>query len=103
MPRRPMKRGLSPESERLAERLSEEFRSPAPSGRPLILEEGGGREPVHLYVVWDEWADLPQIERSEIVLEAYQRVEGSEKAIEVTVAMGVTEREARDMRLPVEV
>ena len=100
MPRRTLQRIISPQAESLRDRLIHEFRKPKPSGEPLILEEGGVRaEPRHIYVVWEKWDDMPQVERSEIIFDAYTEVEGDEKAMEVTVAMGLTRREATELKL----
>lgn len=90
--------------EELLKVLVEEFKNPSDNpSRPDILEEGGeGSKPLHLYVVWDEWADLPQEDRSDLIMDAFIRSEGEEKGYLVTVAMGLTHDEAKRMKLGVE-
>lgn len=88
--------GPSPAAQTLLNRLVDEWRQPDPNAlQPIILEEAGGQgQPTHLYVVWDDWAPLGSIERSEVIMDAYEQVRGSAGAITVTVAMGLTPIEA---------
>ena len=69
---------------------------PAPGAQqPIIVEESTGQgQPVHVYVVWDDWAPLGSIERSEVIMDAYEQVQGRAGASNVTVAMGLTPVEA---------
>jgi len=80
----------------LLTRLVDEWQHPAPGAQqPIIIEESGGPgQPVHLYVVWDDWAPLGSIERSEVIMDAYEQVQGQSSATNVTVAMGLTPIEA---------
>ena len=57
------------------------------------------RQPLHLYVIWDTWADLPQQERSEIIMESYEATHQSSDIVRVTLAMGLTKSEAKKMGL----
>lgn len=50
---------------------------------------------IHIYVIWDDWKDLEQIDRSEIIMRVFEVIEGKEKARKVTVAMGLTSAEAK--------
>lgn len=89
-------------TEQLAERLLEEWRAPqAGEGEPLIIEEAPRRDerPNHLYVVWSEWSDLTPIERSKMILQAYEKYKGRDIANSVTLAMGLTPNEARLMKI----
>ena len=84
----------------LQTRLVEEWSSPQQgAAEPVIIEEADtqGRVPTHLYVIWNAWSDLDQIERSEIIMEACEQVRGRDFALNVTVAMGLTTREAERM------
>jgi len=70
-------------------------------GEPLIIEEAplsGGRAN-HLYVIWSEWADLTPIERSRLIMQAYEKHRGRDLANGVTLAMGLTPEEARHMKI----
>ena len=88
--------GPSPAAQALLNRLVDEWRSPAPGAQqPVIIEEGGAQnQPLHLYVVWDDWAPLGSIERSEVIMDAYEQVRGRGGSPIVTVAMGLTPIEA---------
>lgn len=88
--------GPSPTAQALLDRLVAEWQRPVPGAQqPIIIEEASGQgQPVHLYVVWDDWASLGSIERSEVVMDAYEQVHGRRDATNVTVAMGLTPVEA---------
>src|ERR1700678_2260048 len=88
--------GPSPTAQALLTRLVDEWQRPDPGAQqPIIIEESGGQDqPVHLYVVWDDWAPLGSIERSEVITDAYEQVQGRVGANNVTVAMGLTPIEA---------
>ena len=60
---------------------------------------GVARQPIHIYVIWDEWVELPQIERSEIIMNAYKETHQLPDVIRVTFAMGLTAAEAHKMGL----
>lgn len=89
-------------TEQLSERLLEEWRAQqAGEGEPLIIEEAPrrGERPNHLYVVWSEWSDLTPMERSKMILQAYEKYKGRDIANSVTLAMGLTPDEARIMKI----
>ncbi|MCA9410187.1 MAG: hypothetical protein KC917_06940 [Candidatus Omnitrophica bacterium] len=90
--------------QRLKQSLVDEWRNPhSDTLQPLIAEEGGGPgQPIHLYIIWDEWAYLDAQDRSEIIMDAYQEVSSPEKVLEVTLAMGMTREEAERMGLRIE-
>jgi len=87
-------------------RLVEEWTNPQEvEGNPVIIEEQSatawlpqgatpGSEPVRLYVVWDSWAGMDQLERSSIILDAYEVTHGAGAAANVTLALGLTTDEA---------
>ncbi len=81
------------------QRLAEEIRNPQGGNtEPLIILEAQGQQTTtHLYVIWSEWAQLTQLERSEIALEAYGNVHGARGAINLRVALGLTPEEAQRM------
>jgi hypothetical protein len=89
-------------AEHLLERLLQEWRAQqAGRGEPLIIEESprDGDRPNHLYVVWSEWGDLTPIERSRLILQAYEKYRGRDLAASVTLSMGLTPDEARRINI----
>ncbi|HSZ59675.1 MAG TPA: hypothetical protein VK797_28790 [Tepidisphaeraceae bacterium] len=97
MPVKKLRRsGPSPAAQALLNRLVDEWQHPDPNAtQPIIVEENGGQgQPTHIYVIWDDWAPLGSIERSEVIMSAYEEVRGRAGAINVTVAMGLTPAEA---------
>lgn len=57
---------------------------------------------MHLFVVWQRWADPHREERSEFILDAYAEAQGEVKALEASVAMGLTPREAGELKRKVD-
>jgi hypothetical protein len=91
----------SPLNSSLLQRLVEEWRKPQQTGQPdIILDEQAAGGTIHLFVIWDDWRGLTQIERSEIVMDAFEQVHGPDEAIRVTVAMGLTSEESKQFKLP---
>lgn len=91
----------NPAIDRLRRDLIQEWRQPREDApEPIILEEGGAQNrPTHLYVIWSEWAELNQQERSEIIMDAYEEVRGKDASLRVSVAMGLTSKEAERMNI----
>jgi hypothetical protein len=83
----------------LRNRLADVWRkSQSAATQPVILEEkGGANQPLHVYVIWDDWGSLGMIERSEIIMDAYEERYGVGSAVNVTVAMGLTSSEAQQL------
>jgi hypothetical protein len=88
-------------------RLIEEWKNPQEiEGNPIIVEEqatgnwlpGGATIavplPTRLYVVWDAWEGIDQLERSTIILDAYELSHSPSAAANVTLALGLTVEEA---------
>jgi hypothetical protein len=98
-------RGTAARAADLQQRLTAEWQAPGSdsTGQPVLIEEekavrpGINSAPRHLYVIWEEWADLPQRERSEIIMDAYAASHETSDVLKVTVAMGLTAAEARKM------
>lgn len=90
----------SPKHDKLTKRLAQELKSPGNDLQPLILEEEisstGSR---HVHVIWDQWKGIPDEARSRVIVEAYQRAEGDPFAEQITIAAGVTAREASALGL----
>ncbi|HEY3243641.1 MAG TPA: hypothetical protein VGM03_09840 [Phycisphaerae bacterium] len=93
----------NPRSEGLRARLVEEWRQPREDvPEPIIVEESGPNKPTHLFVIWSDWGDFNQQERSEIIMDAYEEARGSDLVSLVTVAMGLTPTEAERMGIEYE-
>jgi hypothetical protein len=79
----------------LLDALVAELRAPHDFRQPIITEDHRTRDGVvHVQVVWDQWQDCPELERWEIIREAYQRVKGPDFANRIMLATGVTVPEA---------
>ena len=65
---------------------------------PIIVEEDVRlSDNFRVYVSWDDWASVPETERSEIILEAYKQARGMPEVLRISVAMGLTPLEARQL------
>jgi hypothetical protein len=90
------------EYEALLEQLLSEWRHPdTDHTEPVIIEESPGNDERtnHLYVVWSAWGNLTPLERSRLILQAYERYRGQALAADITMAMGLTPQEAERMKL----
>jgi len=85
--------------EAFAHRIAEEIKNPQEGmAEPVIVLEAQGQQAAtHLYVIWSEWGQLTQLERSEIALEAYSEAKGISSARNLRVALGLTPEEAERM------
>lgn len=102
--KRRLERTLPENATELTRLLHDEWTAPKKTGQPLIIVEGESGEPIHIYVVWDKWANLNQIERSEIIMDVVDHLAGAQRLpanSPVTVAMGLTTEEAKRMRIKV--
>ncbi len=64
---------------------------------PRIYVETTRTDALRAWVVWDEWDEVCEAERSQIILEAYERTLGRAEALRLSLALGLTRREARDV------
>lgn len=87
-------RGVSGE-EKLQRELEAELRSEKETGEPVIIIQQPNPQTIHLFVIWSQWADLEQVIRSRIIMDAFAAVNGDEEAHKVTVAMGLSVEEAK--------
>lgn len=95
-----LQRTRPPSAVELTRTLMEEWMHPRESGQPVIVVEGDEREPRHIYVIWDAWEGLSQIERSDMIMDVVENLSGQHRFDDlslVTVAMGLTVREAERM------
>lgn len=92
-------RGENEKLHDLNQRLTEEWHNRATTEpRPDIREEVDQQgRPVHLYVIWSEWADIDHQRRSEVIMDAFIAVHGAAAVSNISVAMGITPEEAKRM------
>jgi hypothetical protein len=65
---------------------------------PRIVEEAVPlSRALRVFVLWDRWESVRDIERSEIILEAYDQARGREAMLQISVASGVTPTEAMQL------
>ena len=92
------------QSEELRVRLTQEWEHPSQFAQPVLIEAAGDRlsGSTQLYVIWDDWQALDQRERSEIIMQAYEETHERTDVLRVTVAMGLTAKEAERMGIQYE-
>jgi hypothetical protein len=98
--KRRLERTRAPGADELIRLLHNEWSNPKKSGQPLIIIEGKAKEPLHVYVIWDQWGERNQTERSEIIMDVVDNLAGEHRLpvdSPVTVAMGLTPEEAARM------
>jgi hypothetical protein len=83
----------------LVNELAEELRRNRQFGQPRIEETEFSTGAVRVYVFWDKWEGLPDQERVEVILDAYEQVEGKAYRDRITLAAGWTFPEARELDL----
>jgi hypothetical protein len=80
----------------LVAQLAEELRNSHESGQPRIEELTFPRTgTIHVTVFWDRWDSLPDEERAQCILQAYEQVEGTAFRDRIGLAIGLTLPEAR--------
>ncbi len=78
----------------LVGRLADEWNSDREYGQPVIYEEPLPGNRLHVTVVWDDWDRLPPEERTEIIVQAYEKVQGPGAGDRIALASGLTVPEA---------
>jgi hypothetical protein len=82
-------------SPELLDELVTELRDSHDSGQPMIEEFTFPRtNGVRVTVIWDKWDTLSDQARSEIIIQAYELVEGKDFADRITLWSGYTMEEA---------
>ena len=87
-------------SDDLRSRLIREWLHPQEgASEPIIIEETAQYydDLLHFYVIWAEWSQMPQRDRSEVILRAYEDSHPNGNGKRVSIAMGLTAEEARHM------
>jgi len=102
MPVRELRRRQpTPAAAELTRLIVQEWQHPTEKpDQPIVLLDrsapGGAR---HVFVVWDRWGNLEQLQRSEAIMDAAEAVLGKEESLKVTVAMGLTKEEAKRLNI----
>ena len=79
---------------KLVGKLVDELEANRASGQPFIYEETFPTGKIRVLVLWDEWKDLPLEERTNIILAAIEKSDGSAYRDKVALASGLTIPEA---------
>ena len=95
---------VHPATDELRTKLIQEWRFPTEASQPVMIEAAGDRfnPTTHLYVIWDRWTELSQSERSEVIMDAYEATHDRQQVLTVTIAMGLTAKEAERMGIQYE-
>ena len=84
--------------EDLVQKLAHELKHPQEAGQPLILEQKlAHTQGLQVYVVWDEFDERSDEDRTNAILDAFELAEGREQREQIVVAHGLTVPEAADM------
>lgn len=87
-------------SEELVAALVAELSQPRDIGQPMILERHMElADAVHVYVIWDRFAEIPDEQRVATILRAYEECMGENFRKRITLATGATVPEAGDLEL----
>jgi hypothetical protein len=91
----------SSEHQQLVRALAAEWQQPqSEAAEPTIaIQRDDFGRPIHVYVVWSQWAMVDRSERSEIIMDAASVALPAEDASTITIAMGLTPDEAAKMGL----
>ncbi|MCW5791948.1 MAG: hypothetical protein KIT72_16140 [Polyangiaceae bacterium] len=92
-----LNRVTEPTEDQLRAELVQELRNPKATGEPDIVLQGSTTGGIHVFVIWSQWLGLDQAVRSRIVLDAYEAWKGEQETLRVTVAMGLTPDEAKNL------
>jgi hypothetical protein len=92
MPR--IRRGLEASRKRhprLVEDLARELKESHESGQPIIEElEFPRTNNLRVTVIWDRWDPIPDEDRGNVILQAYEQVEGKEFTDRIALTLGLT-------------
>lgn len=84
----------------LVEELAQELRADRETGQPIIEEFHFTKTNLlRVTVIWDKWDLLSDDARAEVILQAYEQVEGKEYRDRIALCVGLTVPEAREMGL----
>jgi hypothetical protein len=93
-----------PVSVALSDQLAQELRNGRESGQPIIYEQQFPTGSLRITVVWDAWEDYSLDQRTDIILRAYEKAEGTAYRDRIALASGLTAPEAHAAgMLPVQI
>lgn len=88
----------------LTDQLAQEFLSETTSqlsfeDEIIIREDHTPYETYHITVVWDDWEFLEKEVRGKIILDAYKQAFGDQESNKITIALGITKKEAQEIKI----
>lgn len=67
---------------------------------PTIYEEAQSHgDRLHVTVIWNRWAGIPEEERGAMILDAYEQAGLEDEMRRITLVLGLTPEEAEDLRI----
>jgi hypothetical protein len=85
----------APVDQSLCRQLVDELRSPHDVGQPLVIEhQFSSTDKKQIQVVWDRFDGIPEQDRSDLILSAFEQVEGKPNRDKILFASGFTVPEA---------
>jgi hypothetical protein len=85
------------EWEDLVERLRQEITGERKDGPRIYVEPVRGTAKRRVTVVWEKWVDVPIEDRGRVIVEAFERAQGAETALAISLALGLTPEDAKKM------
>ena len=91
----------TPAAAELARLIVQEWQNKTenPNNPIILLDRSGPGGARHIFVVWDRWSGLEQLQRSEAIMDAAEEVLDKAEALKVTLAMGLTKVEAKRLNI----
>ena len=83
----------------IADELSRDSRAATPGVPEVYEEEQPYGDNLHVTVIWGKWSGVPVEERGAVILDAYEKAELSDQMRRITLAVGLTEEEAKKLNV----
>jgi len=96
---------IEPTLDELRARLAQELQGHTTADPPVVHEvHVQPSNTLHVIVVWDRWADVPQPDRGRVIMDAYRALDratpgDAPRADRITMAMGATWEETEQLGL----
>lgn len=65
-----------------------------PEAPLIVIESVRTTNREHITVIWDRFGEIEHSDRGRIILDAYEKAKGAAAALNVSIAMGLTRKEA---------